>query len=447
MNDPKKQYRLPIIDDNLYTPSAYVKIKHPEWSRNATIYQINMRQFSQEGSFHAAEQHLPRLKELGIDIIWLMPVHEIGIKNRKGTLGSPYAVKDHYSVNPELGTMEDLKHFVDSAHALKMYVILDWVANHTAWDNHLVEEHPEWYERDWKGDFRSSPWTDWSDTIDLDFQNPEVRKYMMDAMICWVLEADIDGFRCDVAGFIPLDFWNNVRKQLDAIKPVFMLAEWESRDLHAEAFDMTYAWSWYDIIHQITMGKADVQGLMHYYTRNENAFPSNAMRMKFVSNHDKNAWEGTMWEQFGGGLEAAIVLSVIDEGMPLIYNGQEAGSDKRLAFFERDPIDWKEHPIGTLYKKLFALKKMNTALWNANWGASLIKVPNNVEHKVLSFIRQNDIDKIFAVINFTNVKQVVTFRESLFHGDYTDYFNNEQVEFTKTSSLELDPWSYRIFVR
>ncbi len=228
-----------------YLPAPYVKIAHPEWSKNATIYQINTRQFTPEGTFGAAEKQLPRLKELGAVILWLMPVHEIGVRNRKGSLGSPYAVRDYYSVNREFGALADLKHFVNAAHSLGMVVILDWVANHTAWDNPLVAEHPEWYARDWKGDFRPTPWWDWPDIIDFDYAQPAVRRYMTDALRYWVSEVDVDGYRCDVAGFVPTDFWNNVRKELDAIKPVFMLAEWESRDLHAEAFDMTYAWRVY----------------------------------------------------------------------------------------------------------------------------------------------------------------------------------------------------------
>jgi len=221
---------------NPYRPRPSVLIDHPEWSKNATIYQINTRQFTDEGTFRAAEKHLPRLKDLGVVILWLMPVNEIGEKGRKGTLGSPYAVKDYYSVNPEFGTLDDLKHFVNAAHEAGMYVILDWVANHTAWDNPLVSEHPEWYARDWKGDFCPTPWWDWVDIIDLDYQHEALRKYMTDVMKYWVSEVNIDGYRCDVAGFVPTDFWNNVRKELDAIKPVFMLAEWEARDLHVEAF-------------------------------------------------------------------------------------------------------------------------------------------------------------------------------------------------------------------
>jgi 1,4-alpha-glucan branching enzyme len=432
---------------NPYRPVPFVKIEHPEWSKNATIYQINTRQFTPEGTFRAAEKYLPRLGELGADVLWLMPVHEIGIKNRKGSLGSPYSVKDYYSVNPEFGSLDDLKHFVKAAHAQGMHVILDWVANHTAWDNPLVTEHPEWYARDWKGDFRPTPWWDWPDIIDLDYGQGGIRKYMTEALKYWVIEADIDGYRCDVAGFLPTDFWNNVRKELDAIKPVFMLAEWENRDLHAEAFDLTYAWTWNEAVHKITMGQADLNSLYKYYSWNEKAFPADGMRMLFVSNHDKNAWEGTEFEQFGDGLETAIVLSVVSEGMPMIYNGQEAGNPRRLAFFEKDPIAWREHPLGDLYKKLFALKRKNSALWNGKWGARMINVPNSAQTQVLSFVRQNEADKVFAVLNFSAKPHIVTLFEALYHGTYRDYSTGEAVEFTGPTQVELKPWGYRVYVR
>jgi glycosidase len=436
------------MSQNPYQPIPYVKLKHPEWAKNATIYQINTRQFTPEGTFRAAERHLPRLKELGADILWLMPIHKIGEKNRKGSLGSPYSVKDYYSVNPEFGTLEDLKHFVSAAHAEGMHVILDWVANHTSWDNNLVTEHPEWYARDYKGDFRPTPWWDWSDIIDLDYKNEGLRKYMTDAMKYWVREADVDGYRCDVAGFVPVDFWNNVRRELDAIKPVFMLAEWESRDLHAEAFDMTYAWSWYDAVRDIMQGKkTDLSGLFVYYSWNESSYPPESIRMTFVSNHDKNAWEGTEFEQFGAGLEPTMVLSAVGEGMPLVYNGQEAGNTKRLLFFEKDPIVWKEHPNGELYRKLFALKKKNTALWNAQWGARMILVPNSFPTRVFSFVRRNDKDKVFVVLNFSGRPEKVTFRENLYQGKYMDYFSGEAVELDGYTQLELKPWGYRIFVQ
>jgi glycosidase len=430
-----------------HQPRPYVQIEHPEWTRDAAIYQINLRQFTPEGTFSAAEAHLPRLKALGVDILWLMPIHPIGEKNRKGTLGSPYSVRDYYGVNPEFGDLQDLKSFVARAHELDLYVILDWVANHTAWDNPLVEQHPDWYARDWKGDFRPTPWWDWSDIIDLDYDHPEVREYMTSALRYWVEEADIDGYRCDVAGFVPVDFWNNVRRELDAIKPVFMLAEWESRDLHAEAFDMTYAWSWWEAVHAITSGKADVSKLFRYYSWNESAYPPEALRMTHVSNHDQNAWEGTQFETFGDGLEAAITLSVVGEGLPLIYNGQEAGNPKRLAFFEKDPIEWREHPIGDLYRDLLALKKSNSALWNAPHGARMIRVWNDAPERVFSFVRQNADDKVFAVFNFSAEMQSVRFEESLHHGGYTDAFSGEDVEVGSDWALNLEPWAYRILIR
>ncbi len=434
-------------DVDPYQPTPYVQIAHPEWTRSATLYELNTRQFTEEGTFRAAEAHLPRLKALGVDVVWLMPIHPIGEENRKGTLGSPYSVRDYYGVNPEFGTLDDLKHFVDAAHQQGMYVILDWVANHTAWDNALVTEHPEWYERDYKGDFRPTPWWDWSDIIDLDYGQSGLREYMTKAMAYWVREADVDGFRCDVAGFVPVDFWDRVRVELEAIKPVFMLAEWESRDLHARAFDATYAWSWNDAVLRIARGAADVGALFVYYSWNESAFPVGAMRMTFVSNHDKNSWEGTQFEEFEDGLAPAIVLSVVGDGIPLLYSGQEAGNERRLAFFERDPIEWRDHWVGDLYQRLFALKHENTALWNAPWGALMVKVPNSAESEVLSFVRENERDKVFAVFNFSAEPQAVTFAETLHYGAYTDYFTGEPAEFAGPTDMVLEPWGYRVYVQ
>ena len=432
---------------NPHQPEPYVTLTHPEWSKNATIYQLNTRQFSEEGTFRAAQEELPRIKALGADIVWLMPIHPIGEENRKGTLGSPYAVRDYYGVNPEFGTLEDLKAFVDEAHALGMYVILDWVANHTAWDNPLRTEHPDWYERDWDGDFRPTPWWDWSDIIDLDYSKPEVREYMTEAMKYWVRDVGIDGYRCDVAGFVPLQFWNNLRGELDAIKPVFMLAEWESRDLHARAFDMTYAWSWHEAVKAVVSGHAPLSKLFVYYSWRESSYPKEAYRMTYISNHDSNAWENTQFEAFGDGLEPAIVLSVVGDGMPLIYNGQEAGNPKRLEFFEKDPIDWRPHPIGELYRQLFALKHENTALWNGQWGATMIRVWNSKPDDVLSFVRENNEDKVFAVINFSAEPQSVTFSDAPFAGSYTEYFSGGAVDIDAETTVDLGPWGYRVYVR
>jgi glycosidase len=246
---------------------------------------------------------------------------------------------------------------------------------------------------------------------------------------------------------IPTDFWNNARRELDEIKPVFMLAEWESKDLHAAAFDMDYAWTWYDSVRAITSGKANLELLFRYYSHNEKEFPLDTFRMLFVSNHDKNSWEGTEFEQFGDALEATIVLSVLSEGMPLLYNGQEAGNTKRLAFFDRDPIEWKQHPLGDLYQKLFALKKAHPALWNGRWGARMIQVVNSAPLQVFSFVRQKEGDKVFAAINFSAETQTVTLTDGPYPGHYVDYFSQAAIELSGTPQLELPPWGYRILVK
>ena len=438
---------LATFPEDAYMPEPYVQLEHPEWSRDAVIYQINTRQFTPEGTFEAAAKQLPRLQALGVDILWLMPVQQIGEKNRKGKLGSPYSIRDYRSVNAEFGDLDSLKRFIAQAHEHGMYVILDWVANHTAWDNPLAEQHPEWFKRDWQGRFHSPAWTDWADVIQLDYSQPGLRRYMTETMKWWVAEVGMDGFRCDVAGFVPVDFWDRVRAELDAIRPVFMLAEWETRDLHARAFDMTYAWSWNETVHRIAQGKADAGALGIYHYTDENSWPRGAMRMLFVSNHDKNSWEGTQFEAFGDALENAIALSVVSKGMPLIYNGQEAGNTKRLAFFDRDPIDWREHPIGDLYRRLFALKKANSALWNGHWGADMIQVVNSAPASVFSFVRENDRNAVFAVFNFSAEPRQVTFESGPFPGIWRDFATAAEVTVAQDFALDLPAWSYRIFTR
>ena len=324
-----------LAANSLYAPKPYVEVQHPEWAKNANIYEVNIRQYTQEGTFKAFSEHLPRLKELGVDILWLMPIHPIGELNRKGEVGSYYSVKDYYAVNPEFGTMQDFKDLVNKAHEMGMYVILDWVANHSAWDNPLTKSNPEWYTKDHNGNFQPTPWWDWSDIIDFDYQVPEMRQYMTEALKFWVKEANIDGYRCDVAGFIPTNFWEQVKVELDEIKPVFMLAEWDSKDLHKKAFNMSYAWKLHDVMHEVAHGKKDASAIYLHYAHVLNSWPDNAIKMNFVDNHDKNSWEKTMFERFGDYLPVSIVLTATAEGMPLLYSGQEAGLDKVLAFFEK----------------------------------------------------------------------------------------------------------------
>ncbi len=432
---------------NRYQPKQLVQIKHPDWTQKAVLYQINTRQFTPEGTFRAAEKQLPRLKELGVDILWLMPIHPIGEKNRKGTLGSPYSIKDYYGVNPEFGTKEDLRHFVDAAHAMGFKVILDWVANHSAWDNPLHEQHPDWYEKDWKGANRPTLWWDWSDVIDFNYDSPGLREYMTGAMKYWVRDFGIDGYRADVAGYVPLDFWENARAELDAIKPVFMLGEFDQRDIHYKAFDASYAWKWNNAMHDIAMGKADATALFGYYSEVASAWPKEAMRMTYTENHDQNAWEGTEFERFGPALPNAIALSFIGEGMPLIYDGQEAGNEKRLAFFEKDPIAWRDHPNAETFRKLIAFRDAHPALWNAPWGAQMVPVVNSAPAKVFSFVRQNGNDKILALFNMSGEVQKIRFSDGPVDGEYRDYADGQPLTIGKDSEVAIAPWSYRILAK
>ena len=428
-------------------PRPYVQLQHPAWARNATLYQINVRQFTPEGSLRAAEQQLPRLKALGVGILWLMPIHPIGQVNRKGSLGSPYAVQDYRAVNPELGSLDDMRHFVATAHALGLHVILDWVGNHTAWDNVLVKQHPDWYARDELGRFHPTPWYDWDDIIDLDYDQPALRRYMTEALLFWVRDIDVDGFRADAAGLTPLDFWERAAAKLRAVKPVFLLAEWESRDLHARAFDATYAWSWWDGLKLIVEGRADASSLHTYYAWNRKFFPREAYRLLYTTNHDKNAWEGTEFEVFGPAVDAVTVLSFISEGMPMIYNGQEAGNRRRLAFFERDPLVWEDAPQAAFYRRLIALKQRNSALWNGADGAVMQEVRNDLPLQVFSFVRGNARDKVVAVFNLSAKPAEVRLQGQRQAGSYRDFDSGAAVNLVDGSTLSLPAWGYRVFIQ
>lgn len=432
-------------NDSRYQPKEYVELQHPEWSKNATIYEVNVRQYTPEGTFKAFESHLPRLKKMGIDIIWLMPIHPIGIEKRKGTLGSEYSVRDYYGVNPEYGTKEDFKTLVDKIHSMGMYVILDWVGNHSAWDNPLAKEHPDWYTKTKDGDFQPTPWYDWSDVIDFDYNKPEMRKYMTDAMKYWVKDLDVDGYRCDVGGFIPVDFWENVRTELDEIKPVFMLAEWESRDLHKKAFDMTYAWSLFKELEKATKGQTG--GLVEYMAHDVNTFPRNAYRMTFTDNHDMNSWYNTPFINFGDGLKAAMVFTCTVNGMPLVYSGQEAGLNKSLKFFDKDEIEWKDHEFYDFFQKLFELKHKNQALWNGAWGGEMVRIDNDKPQHVISFVREKNKQVVLPIINFSAETQQVKLQDTYYTGTYTELFSNKTYTLKGGDVLILAPWSYLVLYK
>lgn len=435
----------PALAEPEYTPRPLVEVANADWTRDAVLYQLNTRQFTAEGTFAAAQKHLPRLAEMGVDIIWLMPIHPIGEVNRKGTLGSPYAVRDYRAVNPEFGTEADFRAFVDEAHRLGLKVILDWVANHSAYDNPLTVSHPEWYTRTHEGALMSPQGTDWSDVADFNYAQPGLRRYMTESLVYWVRDFGIDGYRADVAGYVPTDFWETARAELDKVKPVFLLAEWEQRDLHARAFDATYGWGWKEAMQRLVKDGSGAGAMRGYYAGQAETWPHAAMRMVYTDNHDQNSWDGVASEIYGPAYEAAMALAFTGIGLPLIYNGQEADLDRQLAFFERDPMTWREGQHDGLLRQLIALKTEMRALYNGRFGAPMVEVPTNATADVYAFTRGAAGERVFAVFNLSPRPQAVTFEQARHHGGYTDALSGEAVAFVGGETLDLAPWGYRIF--
>ncbi|WP_077921822.1 alpha-amylase family glycosyl hydrolase [Spirosoma sp. 209] len=422
----------------------------PDWARNATIYEVNTRQFSPEGNFKAVEAQLPRLKELGVDIIWLMPIYPISQKNKKGTLGSPYAVADYKAVNPAYGTLADFKALVNRAHALGLRVILDWVPNHTGWDHVWTQQHPDWYtlvngKMIAPIDPKTNKPTDWTDVVDLNYDNPDMRRGMIEAMQYWIKECDIDGYRCDVAGFVPNDFWAELRPQLDKIKPVFMLAEWEDEPDHFKScFNMNYGWSMHTMMKAVAKGARTADKIDSLRLANQKRFPAWYYQMLFTQNHDENSWNGTLAESFGPAANALIVLSSTLEGMPLVYNGMESNLNKRLAFFEKDSIPWGNYSKSDFIKALLTLKHRNTALWNGPAGGKVVKIQTDHDDKVYAFYRQRDNDRVVVLLNLSNQPQEVRLNGSGFEGTYTEVFQHQPVTLQPAMSVAMKPWEYRV---
>lgn len=422
------------------------EVVHPAWTKNATIYEANIRQHSKEGSFQKFEEYLPELKKMGVKVIWIMPVNPIGKVNRKGELGSYYAVRDYKGVNPEFGTPADFKKLVKSIHAQGMYVIIDWVANHTAWDHPWSTEHPEFYKKDKDGKF-VPPVPDWADVIALDYSNQQLRKAMLEDMRFWLTEYNIDGFRCDVAAMVPTDFWNDTRKELDNTKKVFMLAEAHEFELQEKAFDMTYGWQYKDLFNEIAQGKKSVKDLDAYLNGEEKHYHPDAYRMLHITNHDLNSWEGTEFVRLGDAVETFLVLSNIMKGMPLMYSGQEAGNNKALNFFERDPIEWKAHPFKQLYTKLFQLKKTNKALWNGVDGGEMQRLNTGNDDNVFAFTREKAGNKIVAIFNLSKTPQTAEIKAALAKGKLKDISNGSKAPQGASIKFDLKPWEYKVFAQ
>ena len=426
---------------------------HPEWAYNSVIYEMNVRQYTPEGTFAAATEEFPRLKKLGVDVIWLMPVYPIGVEQRKGTLGSYYAISDYCAINPEFGTMADFDAFLDKAHKAGFRVILDWVANHTSPDAVWESEKPaDWYVRDSLGNTVTQ--YDWTDIAELNYDSREMREEMRNSMRFW-LERGVDGFRCDMACEVPVDFWRETLPALRAEYPgTYYLAEGENPELHADAFDASYAWELHHLLNDIAQGKKSVSDLKSYIAKDAADVPAEAFRLMFTSNHDENSWAGTEFERMGEAADVMALLTfVLPSGQPLIYTGQEIGYDHRFEFFEKDPVPaWEWNARSDFYKSLVDLRHAHPALaagekgGKADWLAP--EVHEGPAENLLVFSRTVSAEKSLTstadeVIVIANLGTEPVTLSLPFSGSRKEYFSGKT--YGGGDRVTIAPWGWMVF--
>ena len=442
---------LGLISLTSYAADKCCTPRHTSWAYDATIYELNTRQVTDEGTFAAAEALLPELKESGVDIIWIMPIQPIGELTRKGTLGSYYSIVDYCKFNPEFGTRADFESFLAKAHELGMKVILDWVANHTAPDSEWTK-NDGWHYRDSLGNLMVQ--YDWTDISKLNYNNQDMRAAMKQAMHWWMDTIGIDGFRCDVAGEVPTDFWNDAMAEIKAKHPdMFTLAEDEDKaqELTESAFDMYYGWTLHHLMNSVAQGKKTVEDLWAYFEKVDTTIRPEAIRMNFTSNHDENSWNGTEFERMGDASDLFAAFTYIVPGMPMIYTGQMSGNHHRLEFFEKDVIDRVENaPQKTLYKTLNELRATNRALWSNEKGAPMLRLTTNnenvfacVRHKVCKKYGDNTV---IAIMNMSNEAQTVTVDLSEYKGKYT-CICGKTMKLKTTQTFNLKPWQKIILTK
>jgi len=452
---------------------TWEKPRVPDWHKNATIYEVNLRHYTKENTFKSFEAQIPRLKEMGIDILWFMPINPVSVKNRKGELGSPYSIGDYYKTNPDYGTLDDFKSMVKAIHDAGMHIIIDWVPNHTGWDNPWITEHPDWYTHDKDGniidpiDYNTGKSWGWTDVADLNFDNKEMRIGMIDALKYWINETGIDGFRMDVAHGVPVDFWAQCADSLYKIKPLFMLSEGEVPDIvNNGTFIADYGWEMHHTLNEIaaTQGasrikranveqgnvkegeKAIIQktalDIDTILAKKANQYQK-GYQMQFTSNHDENSWADTEFARMGDGHLAFAVLTATFNGFPLVYTGQESAMDKKLEFFKKDEIPWGDYKYAPFYKTLFDLKHRNKALWNGSYGGPLVKIKTGNDTNIYAFTREKDGDKVLVIINLSSKDQKGNIQGAA--GSYTDVFTATKQEWKDGDSISLKPWEYKVY--
>ncbi len=419
-----------------------------EWKHTTNIYEVNLRQYTQEGTFAAFEKELPRLKKMGVETIWFMPITPIAEKNKKGTLGSQYAAQDYTAINPEFGTMEDFKRMVNEAHRQGFKVIIDWVANHTGWDHVWTKTHPEYYLMDPKtNDFQIASGMD--DIIELDYSKPELRKAMIDAMKFWVTETNIDGFRCDLASWVEVDFWQEARPQLDAVKPLFWLGEFDEIDTpeYGKVFDASYSWNWMHKSKDYYQKSESIQSLKDLLIKYSN-IGDGSQRAWFTSNHDENTWNGTEYEKYGAIAKPLAVFSATWNGVPLLYSGQELPNMKRLEFFEKDVIEWNgNYQLADFYKTLLNLKSNNPALRGGDANVGTHFISTTADDKIFAYLRKNGNDEVLVVLNLSKEDVTFSITDQNVNGKFKEVFTNTKHNFDNDKNFELKKGGYLVYAK
>ena len=420
--------------------------KTVDWIKDKTIYEVNLRQYTETGTFKAFESHIPRLKEMGVEVLWFMPVTPISEKGRKGSLGSYYACSSYTKLNAEFGTEQDFLSLIQLAHKHEMKVMIDWVANHSGREHEWMDEHPNWFSQDKDGNFTER--NGWEDVVDLNFENQDMRAALIGAMQYWVRTFNIDGFRSDMAHLVPLDFWMTARKACETIKPLFWLAECEDVAYHS-VFDASYAWSWMHATTKLVneqSGVNEIYNILHDYAQ----YPQGAYKLFFTSNHDENTWNGSEYEKYGIAAKAWAVFTFMWKGIPLIYSGQELPNHKRLAFFDKDKIEWTNQPqLGAFYKTLIELRKNYACIIEGD----SFNLPSS-NNQVMAFLRydqqpEKNAEKqiILVVLNFSHQIQKVALEHDYLKGSFLNAFSGLSYSFNKQESFELMPGDYFVYVK
>ncbi|WP_207492959.1 alpha-amylase family glycosyl hydrolase [Aridibaculum aurantiacum] len=422
------------------------KFSTPGWAASSNIYEVNIRQYTPEGTLQAFARHLPRLQQMGVEILWFMPLTPVSLEKRQGSLGSYYACSDYTSLNPDYGTNEDFLQLVNQAHELGMKVLVDIVANHTGYDHVWTKEHPEFYKKNEEGEFFDSH--GWVDVIDLDYDNEEVHTAMVDVMKFWVQEFDVDGFRCDMAHLVPLEFWQSARTELDTIKPLFWLAETEDASYH-EVFDASFTWNFLHLVEDMYRGNKFIPDLLQMIDDYAANFPADAYRLYFITNHDENSHSGSEYERLGNAVRAIWILCATSlNSIPLMYSGQEIPNKRRLLFFEKDPIDWSgQCMLADFYKTLYDLRKRNSALAAGDQNNQMVLVETTLEGKnILAYLRTNHKDSVLVLLNLSHSSMIKFKLTNLVEtGRYRSVWSGLELEIDEDTQFELQAWEYLVY--